>query len=235
MRLTVLALLVMLTFSGCKKLGTKDPIAFNITAVMPNTDTPIPGVKYRIVEYKYKKKFGKAIGEQVETGWTMEGFTGSDGKASGVFDGVFKSNYSYTIFFDYSNIILPAGIYDVSIIGPEYDILSRSSDTENSYRIKILPYTSMHFKIENLNCVNENDAMRYKVYNCDERPFDDFQYIPYSHYFNGCGFKGEITDDHVIGGHQVYQIEVTKNGVTTTYIDTFNLLPNVVNEVFIQY
>jgi hypothetical protein len=163
-------LLMALSFNGCKKLKTKDPIVYTITAVMPHDGSPVPGVKYRIVEYKYKTKFGKVFGEPTPTGWELTGVTDNLGKASGSFKGVLKTNYSYTIYFDYSGMVLPAGITDYVVKGPEYDILSRSAPEDNKYIMRVLPYASMHFKIENINCFDENDKMRFKARNIDENP-----------------------------------------------------------------
>jgi hypothetical protein len=228
-------LLMALSFPSCKKLKTKDPIVFSITAVMPHDGSPVAGVKYKIVEYKYKTKFGKVVGDQTPTGWELTGFTDSQGKASGSFKGVLKTNYSYTIYFDYNGLVLPSGITEFAVKGPEYDILNRSSPEDNNYEVRVLPFTSMHFKVENVNCFDGNDKMRFKARNIDENPYDGFEQAPYGLYFNGCGSHTDYMNNHILAGHQVYQIEVTRNGITSTDIDTFNLLPNTVNEVFIEY
>jgi hypothetical protein len=78
--------------------------------------------------------------------------------------------------------------------------------------------------------------MRFKAYNFDENPQLNFDVgFPWGNYFEGCDVSIDHTSNHVLVGHQVYQIEVTRNGAVTTYIDTFNLLPNTMNEVFIEY
>jgi hypothetical protein len=229
------SMLALLFFAGCNKLKTKDPMIFNITALMPYNNTPVAGVRYRIVESKYKTRFGKMVGQPTPTGWELEGVTDSQGKASGNFKGVLKVNYSYTIYFDYTAMELPAGINDYKVDGPEYAILQRSSPESNSYDVRILPYTSFHFKVENVNCFDANDQMRFKVYNFDEQPTQSFEYIPWGNYFNGCGLHVDYIGDHLVTGRQVYQIEVIRNGNTNTYIDTFNLFPNQMNDVFLEY
>jgi hypothetical protein len=230
------SMLALLFISGCKKLKTNDPFIYSITATMPHDGTPVPNAKFRIVEYKYKTRFGKNVGDAEPTGWEINGATDSQGKASGEFMGEKKTNYYYQIFFDYSAIVLPSGITDVSIKGPQFDQLSRSGLSENTYNIIVLPYTSSHFKVENVNCLDANDKMRFKVFNYDEQPNQAFQYMPWGPYFDGCGLHVDYNSDHTLAGHQVFQIEVVRNGVLdTTYIDTFNLLPNTVNEIFLQY
>jgi hypothetical protein len=229
-------MLALLFFAGCNKLKTKDHVIFNITALMPHNNTPVAGVRYRIVESKYKSRFGKLIGQPTPTGWELEGVTNSEGKASGDFKGVLKVNYSYTIYFDYTAMHLPPEMSNYTIDGPEYAILQRSSPESNSYDVRILPMCYIHSRIENVNCANSNDSMRYKTYSYDEQPNQSFEYVTWSNYFVGCGVHSDYTNPNlVIGGHRVYQIEVTRNGNTTTHIDTFNLLPNQMNNVFLEY
>lgn len=59
--------------------------------------------------------------------------------------------------------------------------------------------------------------------------------LPWSNYFIGCGLIIEHTKNNVLSGRKVYQIEVTRNNVVTTYIDTFFLQPGIMNEVFLEY
>lgn len=233
----VFTIIIALTLFGCKKLKTKDPIVFNIYAEMPNTHTPISGLKYRIVEYKEKDKlFGLGgLSELEETGWEKTGSTGSDGKASGSFKGVLKSNYSYKIFFEFDEMQLPNGITNYEVFGASFDVLSRSLPDDNNYTFRILPYTSMHFKVENINCFDANDKIQYKIYNYDESPNLSFETIPWGNPFFGCGVQVENTFDNVLAGHKVCLMEITKNNIVTTKIDTFNLLPNTMNEVILSY
>lgn len=229
-------LLALFLMTSCKKLKTKDPIVFSVSAFVPYSSTPVPGVTFTIREFKKKGGFAGVGGYKEEpTGWELKGVTGSDGKAKGSFLGVLKSNYSYKINFDYSNLALPMGYTDYIIQGPQYDQLSRSNPNENNYEIRILAYTSMHFKIENVNCFGSSDQMRYKVYNCDETPNQDFQYMPWSNNFNGCGIMCEATSNHVLAGHQLFKLEIIRNNDTTTYVDTFLLKPGLLNNVFVEY
>jgi hypothetical protein len=230
------SVVALLFFAGCNKLKTKDHMIFDITAVMPHANTSIAGVRYKVVEYKYKSRFGKMNGKPTPTGWELNGITDNYGKASGNFKGELKTNYSYTIYFDYTAMQLPVEITDYSVKGPAYDLLERGSPQSNSYSIRVIPLCNAHFKIENVNCSSNTDSMRYKVYNYDEEPNQSFEYIPWSDYFIGCGVQADYTPtDKVLGGHQVYQIQVSRNGITNTYIDTFNLLPNQMNNVFLEY
>ena len=109
-------------------------------------------------------------------------------------------------------------------------------DDQPDFEVRALPHCGMQFKIENVNCFDSNDKMRFKTFNSDEFPNQSFQYIPvWGNYFNGCGLLFDGTFDDRLSGRILYQIEVTRNNQVTTYIDTFFLQPGVMNEVFIEY
>lgn len=229
--------LIAILFLSCHKSSNKEPIIFKIVATITYDGTPIPGIKYKIVEYKNKSSiFSTAITTEA-TGWEMTGETNAQGMASGSFDGVFKSNYNYSIYFDYSSMKIPLSLSDVSVIGPTFDKLNRNAQIDNVYNIRVLPYTSVIAKYENINCFDEFDKMRFKSYNLDERgPCQNLDNTKYSNYYLGCGITaGPYEFNHVLSGRIVRQIEVTRNNVTTTYIDTVTLLPNVINYNFIEY
>ncbi|WP_343747083.1 hypothetical protein [Fluviicola sp.] len=228
---TVIACCLLFSFFSCKKLDKDNPIEFTIKAHIPYSGEPISGVKYTIREYKSKK--GK-LGEVEYTDFVLEGMTDANGVASIAFAPRKSKNYYYDLTFDYSSMQFAnySGSYSL-IKAPTYVHLVRND--QQDYEIRALPHCGMHFKIENVNCFDANDKMRYRVYHLEEEPNQQFQYIPYSNYFNGCGFLGEITNSSILSGHQIYQIEVTRNNQITTYIDTFFLQPGVMNEVFLQY
>jgi hypothetical protein len=80
------------------------------------------------VEYKEKKNAGQLWPGEDPTGWEINGVTDSQGKASGSFMGVLKTNYNDYIFFDYTSMQLPAGFTDYSIINaPSSVYLSRTT------------------------------------------------------------------------------------------------------------
>jgi hypothetical protein len=217
-------LFLFLSLTGCKK-EAKAPIGIHIKAKMPHTGEAIAGIRWRIEETK----------KDEPTGWELHGVTDGSGEQMIEFNPKRNSACYYTIYFNYNYMNVPDGDYEI-VRGPHFDPVVRQYMTlENTYDIRILPYTQYHFVIDNVNCVDENDQMRFKAYNYDESPNSSFSYLDYSSPFTGCGVFHEYTNNHVLAGHQVYQIEVTRNGIVNTYIDTFNVLPNTMNEVHILY
>nr|WP_294861679.1 hypothetical protein [uncultured Fluviicola sp.] len=232
MRLLLFVLLGFLLFS-CKKLDKKHPIEFTIKAHIPYSDEPIAGVKYTIKEYRSKK--GGKLGEIEYTDFTLEGSTDANGDARIYFAPKKNLDYMYRIDFDYSNIHFAnfAGSYSL-INAPSYDLINRQG--QRNYEIRALPICGVHYKIENVNCFDANDKMRYKVYHLEEAPNETFETIyTWSNYFDGCEVFGEYINNTSLSGHQIYQIEVTRNNVVTTYTDTFFLQPGVMNDVFLEY
>ncbi len=223
---------LLLSFLSCKKLDKEHPVEFKIKAHIPYNDEPISGVKYTIREYKSKK--GK-LGEVEYTDFNLEGETDANGNAVIAFAPRKSKSYHYDITFDYSSMQFAnySGPYSL-INAPTYVHLVRND--QQDYEIRALPHCGMHFKIENVNCFDANDKMRYKTFNCNEFPYKTFETIyVWSNYFNGCGSLVDYTNDNVLSGYHIYQIEVTRNNQVTTDIDTFFLQPGIMNEVFIEY
>lgn len=233
MKLLFYCFLVLSLFS-CKKLDKKNPIEFTIKAHVPYSGEPISGVKYSIVEYR-SKKFSSKLGDIEYTDFKLEGTTNANGIAEISYFPKKNLDYQYIINFDYSNIHFSgsSGYYSL-INAPSYDIITRQDHRD--YEIRALPHCSVHFKIENVNCFDANDKMRFKTFNMDEFPNQSFQYIiDWGDYSNGCGIHFEGMFEDRLSGRKVYQIEVTRNNVVTTYIDTFFLQPGVMNDVFLEY
>lgn len=224
---------IFLSIFSCKKLDKKNPIEFTIQAHIPYSGEPISGVKYTIKEYRAKK--GGGIGEIEYTDFELEGTTNSNGIAEISFFPKKNLDYMYRIYFDYSSIQFESYSGSYSLINaPSYDIMTRKD--QRDYEIRALPHCGAHYRIENVNCFDANDKMRYKVYHLEETPNETFETIyTWSNYFDGCGVLGEYINNSSLSGHQIYQIEVTRNNQITTYIDTFFLQPGIMNEVFIEY
>ena len=225
--------LLLLSVSSCKKLDKDNPIEFTIKAHIPYNDEPISGVKYTIKEYR--SKIGGKISEVEYTDFILEGTTDVNGNASISFAPRKNIKYHYDITFDYSNIHFAnySGSYSLIRV-PNYVPLSRND--QQDFEIRALPHCSVHFKVENINCFDGNDKMRFKTFNLDEFPNQSFQYIPvWGNYFNGCGLFSDETFNNRLSGRILYQIEVTRNNEVTTYIDTFLLRPGIMNEVFLEY
>ncbi|WP_343634661.1 hypothetical protein [Fluviicola sp.] len=225
---------LLLLIISCKKPDKKHPIQFTIKSHIPYSGESIKGVKYTITEYR-AKKFSQKLGEIEYTDFKLEGYTNAAGLAVISFFPKKNLNYMYRIEFDYSNIQFSASFGDYSLINaPAYDLINRNNPRD--YEIKVLPHCGAHYKIENVNCFDANDKMRYKVYHLEESPNETFETVyTWSDYFNGCGIFGEYINNNSLSGHQVYQIEITRNNQVTTYTDTFFLQPGVMNDVFIEY
>jgi len=201
-----------------------------VKAEIPYDHTPIPGVKFTVIEYE---STGQLL-SSAPTGWQLEAVTDADGYAKVSFTKKKKetSKYYYYAHFDYSSVECPYPNYSI-INSPSFIVVNPNE--QNSVYLRVLPYASVNWKVENINCYDSQDKMRFKAYNYDERPTDDFQYLAYGSYFLGCGIQTQGMVDNIVSGHQVYQIEVTRNGIINTYIDTFFLQPGVMNDVFLEY
>lgn len=230
----IIILGVLVSVLSCKKLDKKNPIQFIIKSHVPYSGEPISGVRYIIREYK-PKKGPSSFGDIEYTDFKLEGYTNANGLAVISFFPKKNLDYMYRIEFDYSNIQFSGSYGDYSLINaPAYDLIDRNNP--RNYEIRVLPHCGAHYKIENVNCFDSNDKMRYKVYHLEESPNETFETVyTWSDYFNGCGVFGEYINNNSLSGHQVYQIEVTRNGQVTTYIDTFFLQPGIMNEVFLEY
>lgn len=230
----VIILSLLVSLSSCKRLDKKNPIEFTIQAHIPYSNEPIAGVKYTISEYR-SKKFSKKLGEIEYTDFKLEGVTDASGWAKISYFPKKNLDYMYRIDFDYSNIQFASYSGSYSLINaPSYDLVTR--DNQEDYEIRALPLCNIHFKIENMNCFDANDKMRFKTFNMDEFPNQSFQYINvWSNDFTDCAVNLENTSNDMLSGRKLYQIEVTRNGQVTTYIDTFFLQPGITNEVFLEY
>lgn len=225
--------LLLLSVFSCKKLDKKNPIEFKIKAHIPYSGEPISGVKYTIREYRSKKEL--ILSDIEYTNFKLEGYTNANGEAVISFPPKKNMNYRYDITFDYSEIQFAnySGSYSLIRV-PTYVPLSRND--QQDFEIRALPHCSVHFKVENVNCFDGNDKMRFKTFNLDEFPNQSFQYITvWGDYFDGCGIFGDAIFEDRLSGRKLYQIEVTRNGQVTTYIDTFFLQPGVMNDVFLEY
>ena len=236
--MTTMRLLLFVSFgfliSSCKKLDKDNPIKFKVKAHIPYSDEPISGVKYTIREYKSKTEL-TSFGDIEYTDFILEGTTDANGNAVISFAPKKNMKYRYDITFDYSSLHFASYSGSYSLIkAPNYVPLSRND--QRDFEIRVLPKCGMHFKVENVNCLDGNDKMRFKTFNYDEFPTKSFETIyVWGDYFNGCGSFVDYTNNDVLSGHQIYQIEVTRNNLVTTYIDTFFLQPGITNDVFIEY
>lgn len=235
----ILPLIVILLTAACKKEDNDHPISFQIKTSIPYDSTPIAGLKYIIQEYKAHQTM---IGVELKpTDWKMEGSLDATGIKDIMFLPKKNKNYSYQIHFDYSSIQTSSSDFWV-VDKINNDVIIRSNEnkpysnfTQPNYSIHILPKATVHYKYENVNCLNANDKMRFYKVNIDQ--FPDFSIPNYitNNYYNGCGVTADYTNQNVVCGRYLYKIEVMKNGISTYYLDTFLVVPNVTNEIFINY
>jgi hypothetical protein len=228
----VIAIVLLLSFSSCKKLDKKNPIEFSIKAHVPYSGDPISGVKYTIVEYRAKK--GGKLGEIEYTDFKLEGHTNANGLALISFFPKKNLNYMYRINFDYSNIQFSGSSESYSLIGaPNYDLITRQ-DYQEDYIIKALSLMQINYKIENVNCSGPSDSMRIIMRNYDEVYHLDFNYEDWSPYVTGCYSNANLIEQG-LAGRYVYKMQVIRNGILTEYLDTILIAPGVNNNLFIEY
>lgn len=233
------SLILILLLTSCKKEDKDHPISFQIKTVMPYDSTPIAGLKYVIQEYKAVNSLMSVTLKP--TDWKMEGTIGETGMEAITFLPKKNKAFKYKILFDYSTIELPST--DFWIVDKiQNDVILRSNEnkpysnvTQQDYSIHILPKATVHYKYENVNCLNANDKMHFFTVNIDQFPDPFIPMYVYADYFNGCGVTADFTSQNVVCGRHLYKIEVVKNGISTYYLDTFLVVPNVTNEIFINY
>jgi len=212
--LYIIALILLLI--SCKKEETKSIMVVNINAINPVTNTPFKGVKYQILEVETigKGLFYTTYTEEKKTIHTGE--TNANGKVNIEFE-IFKTKFDYEIQFDFEHMDVPEGDYELNK-GGHFSILYKNED--NNFDFELLPYFSYIKNIQNIDCFDENDKMRMRQ-----------KYIytgsgnwtkwgeTYNDYSHGC-----VNKSYPLQKPQdlyIYEIETTKNGIVTTYIDTF--------------
>ena len=218
---------------SCKKLDKKNPIEFTIKAHIPYSNEPIKGVKYSIVEYRYKK-FSKKLSDIEYTDFKLEGYTNANGLAVVSFFPKKNLDYHYIINFDYSNMQFASYSGSYSLINaPSYDVVRRD-DNQRNYEIKALPLLQINYKLENVNCSGPSDSMRIILKNYDEAYHLDFNYETWSPYATGCYFEDHQIEQG-LAGRYVYKMQVIRNGILTENMDTILIAPGVNNNLFIEY
>jgi hypothetical protein len=112
-------------------------------------------MKYNIFEVKTKSGIGNNLKEEKELVYT--GTTDANGKALYEFKAIENCKFSYEIYFDYSNMQVPTGEYDLSKTR-DFDYLKKNEI--NKYEFDILPYVKLISHTKNINCTanrqNEN-------------------------------------------------------------------------------
>lgn len=213
----------LLCMLSCKK--QKWHTFVNINAKMAHNNAPVSGINWTLIESKIKSS-GFLTSTFEPTGWELSGETDAAGLSADKFHARKNSKYHYEIYFDYSDMDVPEGTYDIVEGPPTFDIISLQKD--NAYDIRILPNMSLNFHYKNTNCFDSNDTFRYKSYNSDEILFVNQGQIdtwPWteSTVFNGCADYS--SSGNKLAGQYIYIWEATRNGIITSGIDTFYVEP----------
>ena len=203
----------------------------DITAVNPITQEPFKGVKFYITEVK--DKFSVGLNSNQKRTQIYSGETDANGKAYYEFEVPKKYKWTYEINFDFSQMDMPTGDYHINK-GGHFDYLQRNYD--NVFDFELMPYTESYTHIKNINCFDSNDKMRYRTKYIDTGTGNwSIWHTPYNQdYIEGC-YELSSDVDITISERIVYEMEVTKNSVTTITIDTFYRAPNVVNAFELFY
>ncbi|MCC6700235.1 MAG: hypothetical protein IT221_01855 [Fluviicola sp.] len=217
-------------FLGCKK---NDVLLFKVAVQceIPYDHTPIPGVKFKVVEYS--SGGDQLFGPSEPTGFEMQGVTGANGRAVVAFTKRRKEtkNRYYQCFFDYSGVQSPYS--DYTLINTPQFIDVFANEPKEIY-LRLLPKMDINYKIENVNCTGPSDSMRIILRNINEQDYYyDFINNYWSPYAFGC-FSNNYQYNGNAGLH-VYKIQVTRNGVLNEYMDTILVAPGVNNNLFINY
>ena len=224
----IILLLLLLLFFGCKK-PSKEYTTARWEIINPVTNTPYEGIPVRLILADNRGNSPK-----YETIW--EGETNSQGIAEYNFKAYMNTSFSYleqatlaplgTLGFDYSIIRRP------SVVGMD-------KNEVNELRYEIVPYANFVLHIKNLNCQGSGDKMRYRSNRLYTRPNDGFSnWSPSptltSGYYEGC-FENISSEVSNPSDSIMYEIEVTKNGSTETFYQTFFVGSGQVDTVKIYY
>ena len=213
---------------GCKRISKEDT-TIHVKAHLPHDGTPIPGIKWKIIETKLEGYFEPAKA----TGWEIEGETNGLGIADIKFNCKRNSDYQYTIYFDFDDMNLPMGTY-VKTGGPTFANLDRNAHT--NYEIRMLPKMDIQFHYLNTNCFDGSDSFKWRMVNYDERPYDNINNYPWvetSPYQGCCNFQYTTTNG--LAGHYAFEWEAVRNGQFESGTDTFFVSPGVNNNINIYW
>jgi len=145
----------LLLITSCNKTDFDTTTIIDINIINPVTKTGYENVTFSIFEAN------SSIFSSGKTTTIFSGKTDINGKAYYKFD-VNKNHRNYTITFDYSKMFVPENDYDFSS-ARDNEIITRG--TVNDFNFEILPYFSFIQNIQNIDCFDENDKMRFRQKN----------------------------------------------------------------------
>ena len=201
----------LLLITSCNKTDFDTTTIIDINIINPVTKTGYENVTFSIFEAN------SSIFSSGKTTTIFSGKTDINGKAYYKFD-VNKNHRNYTITFDYSKMFVPENDYDFSS-ARDNEIITRG--TVNKFDFEILPYFSFIQNIQNIQCFDSSDKMRFRqkfVYTGSGN-WSFWDTIPQEVYFWGC--TNETNSYFKPQDKYIYEVETTKNGIVNSFIDTF--------------
>jgi len=208
---------LLLLISSCNKTKIDTPTIVDLSVINPVTKTGYENVLFSIFETK-----SSVLGSD-KTTMIYSGKTDANGKAYYKID-LHKYYRSYTITFDYSKMFVPENDYDFSYARDNEWIIRGNV---NNFNFEILPYFSYIKNIKNINCFDANDKMRFR-----EKQLFSLGTPEWSLWgtLDQSSFHGCTNESHLFSRPQdiyIYEVESIKNGIISTYIDTFKAENNL--------
>ena len=229
--------LLLFLLSACRKEENQETVV-HIRCVMPHNDQPIQGCRVTITEGKMKSQ---GLNVDFETIQQFSGITDANGVATIKFHYKKKNKFQYALSYDYSAIVPPNGLTNLDIKLPStssgWSTYLDKKQFEYYFTFNVLGLCGVHAKFVNVNCFDETDEMKYDFYNLSLHQSESIS-GPGAATYAGCGVLLDATTptiNQVKTGKVVYKLFITRNNQTHIEYDTFNLQPNMMNEVFIEY
>lgn len=230
---TIIILTLTFLIFSCKKRLQKESSIVSISVVNPVTKEPISGVKYVLTEYEEEEN-GQILGGddliETENNPLAEGETDASGSASFDFYKKRDHDFAYIIRFDYAQMDLPSGDYEIVKGGDEYFL--EQHEYTHQFNFEVVPYVNYITHIKNFNCQGSDDEMRYRI----KYLFTGSgNWTNWTSGFMGCyEYVGELKYKPM----EVFvtEIEVTRHdGTFDTYTDTLTVGINPIDTLKIYY
>lgn len=226
----LICLLIGLFFFSCKK-ESKEFTTVEWVVINPVTNNPYVNMLVRLYE-------AKATNDGIEYKLIYEGKTNHQGRAQYSFKAALSGKYWYKPEINEGS--LGVGGIDYKVIKqPSPSVENVKKDEENEVRYEIVPYAKFYRYVKNVNCQGTDDKMRYRsksIYTSSSGEFTSWS--PNSDlnsgYFEGCyeyisPLRTNPSDS------VIYEVEVTRNGITEVMIQKFYRNPNSVDTLKIFY